>query len=155
MRADWLKLLAPLPHDATPRRSPVASPGSEGAKPGSPIAGWTNVVIDLSDMPYGTRVVLITLDADGRAISASDHVYLRDISRLDVKEAMFAHVPMRQESVGGRIEEDGSFRGTHWTVEGMESDEDEPKWTHTPRPPSDTETSALMELVGEVLKRLV
>jgi hypothetical protein len=153
MRADWLKLLAPLPDDATPRRSPVASPGSEGAKPGSPIAGWTNVVFDLSDMPYGTRIVLITLDAEGRAISASDHVYLRDISRLDVKEAMHAHVPMRQESVGGRIEEDGSFRGTHWTVEGMESDEDEPKWTHTPRPPSDTETSALLELVEEVLRR--
>ena len=153
MPAEWLRLLAPLPESVTPRRSPVASPGTDGAKPGSPIAGWTNVVIDLSDMPHGTRVVLITLDADGRAISASDHVYLRDISRLELKAAMHARVPMRQESVGGRIEEDGSFRGTHWTVEGMESDEDEPKWNHTPRPPSDQETSALLELVEEVLRR--
>lgn len=153
MPADWLQLLAPLPEGAAPRRSPVASPGTDGAKPGSPIAGWTNVVLDLSDMPHGTRVVLVTLDADGRAISASDHVYLRDISGLEVRAALEAHVPMRQESVGGRFEEDGSFRGTHWTVEGMESDEDEPRWTHTPRPPTDEEAAALKELAEELLRR--
>ena len=153
MPADWLKLLAPLPDDAVPRRSPVAPPGTEGAKPGSPIAGWINVVLDLSDMPHGTRVLLVTLDADGRAISASDHVYVRDISGLEYHAALQARVPMRQESVGGRLEEDGSFRGTHWTVEGMESDEDEPKWQHTPRPPSEAETAALKELVEEMLKR--
>lgn len=152
MAAEWLTLFGPLP-PGTPRRSPVAAPGTDGAKPDSPIAGWINVVLDFSDMPHGTRIIHVTLDATGRPISASDHVYLRDITGLDPTAALHARVPMRQESVGGRLEEDGSFRGTHWTVEGMEPDDDEPTWTHTPRPPTDEEIVGLKRVVEDVLSR--
>lgn len=150
-RATWLALLAPIPEDARPRRTPVATPGTPGAAPDSPIAGWTNVVFELSDMPLGTRLFMVTLDASGAPIAASDHIYLRDTGTLDEHTALDARLPMRQESLGGRIEADGSFKGTHWTVEGIETDDEQPGWTHTPRAPTDAEVQRLLALVATIL----
>jgi hypothetical protein len=150
--APWLSLLAPLPADVVPHRAPVAAPGTPQAAPDSPIAGWQSLIVDRSDLPFGGRVVHVTLDAAGVPISASDHVYLRDVDATS--QAPADPVQMRQLSVGGRIEADGTFRGTHWTTAGPEpADDEEPQWQMTPRPPTEREIAALMALVHEVMAR--
>lgn len=149
--APWLSLLAPLPPELTPDRRLVAPPGSPQAAPGSPVAGWEALTIDRSDVPFGTRVVLVTLDAAGTPIAASDHVHLREV---DADVAPGPPVQMRQFSVGGRIEIDGTFRGTHWTTVGPEPEGDEPpQWQMTPRPPTNEEIAGLMAIVREVVAR--
>ena len=150
--AAWLSLLSPVPADVVPRRSPVASPGTAGAAPDSPIAGWESLTIDLTDLPFGTRIIMVTLDATGQPISGSDHVLHRDVNAVDQSGAR--RVYMRQESIGGRIEADGTFRGTHWEVEGFEpEDDDPPDWKHTPRQPTAEESRALLDLLREVITR--
>jgi hypothetical protein len=148
----WLSLLAPLPADAKPERKPLATPGSEGAAPDSPIAGWQDLILDLSDVPFGHRIVSVVLDATGQPIAASDHVVLRAVDASG--RAPDGPVRMRQESVGGRIESDGTFRGTHWIIEGPEpAGDEEPAWPQTPRPPTDEEGARLLEIVREVVAR--
>ena len=60
------------------------------------------------------------------------------------------------ESVGGRFEPDGSFRGT-WTLMTLEcdpaTDESVAKKSEQ-RPPSETEVAALRRLADEVLRRV-
>jgi hypothetical protein len=61
---------------------------------------------------------------------------------------------MLQESIGGRLEPDGRFLGTCWTVAGPEPEDDEPPaWTSTPRPPTDDEVVQLRRLVAELVAR--
>src|SRR5688572_10926676 len=105
----WLALFAALPADARPVRKPVAPPGSEGASPDTPVAGWENLILDLSAPPFGTRIVMVTLDAGGAPISGSDHVLTRHVSAGT--DDPLRPSPMRQLSLGGRIEPDGTFRG--------------------------------------------
>jgi hypothetical protein len=150
--APWLSLFAPLPDDARPSRKPVSAAGTPGAMPESPIAGWESLTLDLSDPPFGIRIVMVTIDASGRPISASDHVMLRQVG--DQPAGSNEKVAMSQSSLGGRIEEDGSFRGTFWTVEGPEPDGDElPQWLQTPRAPTDEEVARLMAIVQDVTAR--
>ena len=88
------------------------------------------------------------MDESGRPISASDHVLFRAPSESGAWE-------MRQESIGGRLELDGSFRGAHWLVTGPEpSGDEEPNWDMRPRAPEDAEIAALKALVAELLSRL-
>ena len=151
-RAPWLSLFAPLPDDARPSRKPVAATGTPGALPESPIAGWESLTLDLSDPPFGIRIVMVTLDASGRPISASDHVMLRQVG--DERPDPSERTTMSQLSLGGRIEEDGTFRGTFWTVEGPEPDGDElPQWLQASRPPTDEEVARLMAIVQELTTR--
>ncbi len=146
----WHALFAPLPPDAVPRRRPVLSSELAGHEHAAAIAGWDSLVVDLSDPPYGLRTIQVTLDAADRPISASDHVLVRFADEASAGTP----VRMRQESVGGRLELDGSFRGTHWDVSGLEPDDDEqPVWESTPRPPTDEEVAALKALVAEMVKR--
>jgi hypothetical protein len=151
--APWLALLALLPDGVMPRRTPVAAPGTAGAAPDSPIAGWESLVLDLSDMPFGIRVLSVTLDAHGTPIAASDHVMRRDVDAAG--QPRTAPPRMRQESVGGRIEADGSVHGTHWIIEGSEVDGDEPPpdWQRTSRAPTADETRRLLALVRDVVAR--
>ena len=151
----WLKFLGPLPADVEPIRKPVAPPGSTAAAPESPIAGWENVTLDLSAPDHGLRVILVTLDATGTAISASDHVLL---SKTDAAgEKILCH-----ESLGGRIESDGSFRGTHWVAEGPEPpDTGEQSGSQMPwgnpvnRQPTAAEVDRLLAIAREVVGRAV
>jgi hypothetical protein len=146
----WHALFAPLPADAVPRRKPVLSPELAGHEHADAIAGWDSLIVDLSDPPYGLRTIQVVLDAADRPISASDHVLVR----FPDEAAGGAPVRMRQESVGGRLEIDGSFRGTHWDVSGLEPVGDEPPlWQSTPRPPTAEELTALKALVAEIVKR--
>jgi hypothetical protein len=146
----WHSLLAPLPPDARPDRKPVAPPELAASPTGAAIAGWENLSLHLSAGAHGLRHLLVVLDESGRAIAASDHVYLRWEEADDAS----GRGRMRQESIGGRIESDGRFLGTCWTVAGPEPREDEaPAWEYTPRGPSDEEISRLRSLVAELMAR--
>jgi hypothetical protein len=145
----WHTLLGPLPPDAIPQRKPVASPEVLAKPEGAAIAGWENLLLYLSAGAAGLRVLQVLLDADGRALSASDHVLFRAEAADGVAPA-----EMRQESIGGRFEDDGTFRGTYWHVSGPEPvDDEEPKWEMVPREPTPEEIAALRELVAELLRR--
>jgi len=144
--ASWQALLAPLPPDALPRRVPVASAALLAAGSADAIADWENLLVELSAGPVGLRIVLVVIDGEARLLAASDHVLIRFPGREPVQ--------VRHESIGGRFEEDGTFKGTCWLIEGPEPVEDEePAWTMSPRPPTATETDLLRALAAEVLRR--
>jgi hypothetical protein len=149
-RPTWHTLLAPLPAEAVPVRKPIGSPEILGTPQGAAIAGWQNLSLNLSAGTFGLRHLLIVLDETGRPIAASDHVLLRWENPSDPSGPWL----MRQESIGGRLEEDGRVLGTCWTVTGPEPREDEPPaWESTPRPPTDEETAVLKRLVAEIVRR--
>ena len=145
----WHALLAPLPPEVIPRRQPVA-PAEILAKPeGAAIAGWEQLTVDLSAGAAGLRVVMVTLDATGQPISASDTVLYRSEGRRGSGGVEYHH-----ESVGGRLESDGTFRGTRWLTVSVETaDGKEPQMHSTPSEPSPADVSALKALVAEVLRR--
>jgi hypothetical protein len=151
MTPDWLRLLAPLPEHAIPERKPVASPDLIASGKADAIAGWQSVSINLSDPCSGLRHILITLDADGKLLSGGDSILLeRQEQRGDVMVTIHD-----QESIGGRFEDDGSFRGTRWRTrtEKIGDADEEGQTTSTPSPPTHEETAALRRLVDDVLKR--
>jgi len=61
------------------------------------------------------------------------------------------------ESVGGRFESDGSFRGTHWktTLESNPRGNDDESTTRSAenRAPSEEEIAALRRIIADVLSR--
>ena len=77
MRPQWLALFAPLPDDAMIERKPVASPELLSSGKADAIAGWESITVNLSDVAAGMRNVMITLDGDGRLLSAGDNVLLQ------------------------------------------------------------------------------
>ncbi len=151
----WHTLLGPLPTDAVPHRRAVASPEILATPSGAAIAGWEQLTIELSAGDAGLRVVLVVLDASGQAISASDTV----LYRVETPEAGTTAVPgapaqVFQDSIGGRIEPDGTFRGTCWRTEGPEpAGDEEPTWESNRSEPTASQIIALMELVAEVMRR--
>jgi hypothetical protein len=150
-RPAWHALLAPLPAGARPVRKPIAPPEVLASPEGSVIAGWTSVTLEFSAPGRGLRHLLVTLDETGRPLSASDHV----LFRAPNPEAPAGPADMRQESIGGRLEADGTFRGTHWLVTGPEPAVDEqPAWDMRSRAPNEEEIVALKALVDELLGRL-
>ena len=149
-KPDWLALLAPLPRDVKPERKPVASAEQIANGTAGPIADWVSLSVHLS-APHGSRHVLITLDGDGRLLSAGDHVMIvSQAARLDRPIATYDH-----ESVGGRYAGDGSFHGTRWiTRTEQEEGADEMDTTSsTPSTPSAADVAALKALVADVMKR--
>jgi hypothetical protein len=145
---DWHALLAPLPGNVRARRRPVATATGLDPAAAASIAGWSSLVLDLS-AAGGLRVVQVLLDADGRPLSASDHVLFRSAGREGSDRPW-----IRQENIGGRFEADGDFRGTYWQVEGPEPEGDEPpRWTPVPRAPTREEVAGLIALVEEVRRR--
>jgi hypothetical protein len=145
----WHALLGPLPAGSAPRASPVGSPALHGTPGGAAIAGWESLVLELSAGSAGLRVLQVLRDAEGRLLSASDHILFRS-------EAEGQPVQIRQESIGGRFEPDGDFRGTFWLITGPEPvDEEEPRWELNPREPTKGEVEALRQLVAEVVRRRI
>ena len=60
----------------------------------------------------------------------------------------------RQESVGGRFEPDGSFRGTRWlSIAEDPGGVDEPEWQSTKSEPSSADVAGLRTLVAELSRR--
>ena len=104
-------------------------------------------MLDLSAGTAGLRVLLVLLDKTGQPISASDSVLYRWAGFGEPAQ-------IRQESIGGRFEPYGTFRGTYWSVLGPEpADGEDPQWEMTPREPTATEVAALTALVAELLER--
>lgn len=146
--APWHALLAPLPDDAVVRRRPVLPPEIAARPESAAAAGWEQLTLELSVPGKGMRHLLVVLDGKGRAISAADHVMYR--------AELGGDVVFFQESVGGRLEEDGSFRGTRWRTLGLESaKEDEAKLDPLPAAPTEAEANALKALVAEIMKRSI
>jgi hypothetical protein len=146
--APWHALLAPLPDDAVVKRRPVLPPEIAAKPESAAIAGWEQLTVELADACRGMRHLLVVLDAAGRAISASDMVMYR--AELGGEVVFF------QETVGGRLEADGSFRGTRWRTLGLDSPRDEEaKLEASPAPPSEAEAQALKSLVAEIMRRSI
>jgi hypothetical protein len=146
----WLALFAPLPDDAVVERKPVASPELVASGKADAIAGWDSVSVNLSDVA-GLRHILITLDANDRLLSASDLVLFQ---RTEPRGRDVVTI-YDQETVGGRYEEDGSFRGTRWVThtEQIGDDEAHAHTTSLPSPPPAADVAALRAAVDAVLKR--
>ena len=148
----WLSLLAPLPHDVVPQRKPVASAQQLANGTAGPIAGWQSITVNLSEPDFGLRHVQITLDEQGRLLAGGDHVMFVRETTPGGEASVTDH-----ESIGGRFEEEGAFRGTHWkaTLETSPND-DESSVTRSAqhRRPSDEEIAGLRRIIDDVLDRL-
>jgi hypothetical protein len=119
----WHALLAPLPEDVIVRRQPVGSPEVLATPEGAAIAGWEQLTVELSAGLAGLRHVLVVLDATGQPISASDTALYRvGVSKTeqdaDTPSESVLSAEFYQESIGGRFETDGTFRGTRWQTVG-------------------------------------
>jgi len=144
----WHALLAPLPDDVVVKRRPVAPPEITGKPEGAAIAGWEQLTVELSAAGRGMRHLLVVLDAHGTPISANDMVMYS--AELGGEHVFF------QENVGGRLETDGSFRGTRWRTLGVEGPkDDEARLEASPSQPTAAESAALKTLVAEILKRSI
>jgi hypothetical protein len=60
-----------------------------------------------------------------------------------------------QENVGGRFDEDGSFRGTRWLThtEQIGDDDENAHTTSLPSPPSEQDVASLRAIIDAVMKR--
>ena len=147
MSESWHTLLAAIPKDVRVNRRPVIPPHSTGVT-ATPVFDWETLTIELSDGNSGLRHVLVTLDGQGRPISASDLVLYR--SGLED-----GRVEVRTESIGGRIEADGRFFGTRWTSIGYETraTESDAGIQSTSSVPTDQDVDRLLTLVKDVQKR--
>jgi hypothetical protein len=154
--APWHALLAPIPADAVLLRKPVASPEILATPQGAAIAGWEQLTIELSAGAAGLRHILVVLDATGQAISAGDTVlYQRRRTSQPGAAGAGGDTEFYQESVGGRLEPDGSFRGTRWRTVGVDKENsDEPQLESTPSQPSEADVVGIRALVAEVMRRM-
>ena len=153
-RPPWHALLAPLPPDVVPRREPVAAADVRSTPAGAIIAGWEKLVLELSAGAHGLRVVLVVCDRGGTVISASDWVLHRSNVGELPSTTSGAAAECRHESVGGRFEPDGSFRGTAWRMVGAVPVEGQaPQWESTPSEPTRNEVAALRAVAAQLLER--
>jgi len=148
-RPEWHALLAGIPPDAVPTRAPVGTPEVWASPEGAAIAGWEQLSLHLTAGGGGLRILLVLLDAAGTPVAASDHVLFRSPG-----DESSARVRIRQESIGGRLEPDGTFAGTCWLTTGPEPEADEPpEWDSTPSAPTESQVAALRALVADLLAR--
>jgi hypothetical protein len=150
-RKAWHALLAPLPDDVVPHRQPVGTPEILASDHGGAIAGWEQLTIDLSAGVEGLRAVLVVLDPNGKPISASDTVLHRiESPQGSADRPAYIH----QESIGGRIDSDGTFRGTCWQADAPEPpDGEDARWDMKRSEPTASQVDALFALVAEVVRR--
>jgi hypothetical protein len=146
----WHALFAPLPPDATPRREPIVPPEILARPEGAAVAGWDKITLDLSAGCDGMRMVMVTVDAAGQPLSASDHV----VFRSEIGSGRDVMVEFRHESVGGRLEPDGTFLGTRWsTVSTQTPDGKDLSSQSTSSHPSAEDEAAIRALGAELIRR--
>lgn len=152
---DWHVLLGPLPPEAVPTRQPVASPEVLASPTGWSIAGWEQIALHLSAGFAGSRSSLAVLDGNGTLLSGSDNVlYCFGLDGGPPPEDPDAPCLIRQETVGGRFEPDGSFRGTRWLTEAEDpGGVDELDWKATKSEPSAEDVEGLRRVVAELIRR--
>jgi len=149
----WHALLGPLPEDAMPQRQPVAPPEVLESSTGSALAGWEQLVLHLSAGPAGSRTILVVLDGDGTLLSGGDNVLYRSGLSDPAPPTEEGPALVRQESVGGRFEPDGSFHGTRWHSVAVDRGEEELEWESTRSEPSPDDVTALRLIVAELMRR--
>lgn len=109
----------------------------------------------LSAGPAGSRTTMVVLDASGALLSGSDGVLFR-MGLEGAPPPTDCDVPalIHQESVGGRFEPDGSFRGTRWrSVAVDDGREEDLEWELTRSDPSPADASGLRSLLAELIRR--
>ena len=149
----WHELLAPLPADALPRRQPIAAPEVLARPEAAAIADWQQLVVELSAGSAGLRILLVVLDGSGRPISASDAV-LRTETVSDMGDDAAVAVRHVHENIGGRIEEDGSIRGTRWRTVSVDTNGGKREIQQsTPSEPSAADAERLKALVDDIVRR--
>lgn len=128
----------------------MASPELIASGQADAIAGWESLTVHLSDPAAGMRHVQITLDRNGTVLSGGDMVLLQ---REEQRGRDLVTI-YDQENVGGRFEEDGSFRGTRWIThtEQVGDDENE-RTTSLPSPPSEQDVASLRAIIEAVIWR--
>jgi hypothetical protein len=100
------------------------------------------------------RVAMVSVDGSGQPNGVSDLVMYRTPTVAEAGAS--APVAVRMESAGGRVESDGTIRGTRWTTVGVDHpdrEEDEIPLDSTPGPLGDAEAAALRALAVELLRR--
>ena len=93
----------------------------------------------------------IMLDEHGELLAASDQVMFVRETTPDGEATTTDH-----ESIGGRFEREGSFRGTHWNSRlesGGVNDEDSVTTGASKKPPTESEIVALRRIVEDVLAK--
>ncbi|PYQ72519.1 MAG: hypothetical protein DMG04_17270 [Acidobacteria bacterium] len=149
----WHELLAPLPADALPRRQPIAAPEVLARPEAAAIADWQQLIVELSAGSAGLRILLVVLDGSGRPISASDAV-LRTETISDIGDDAAVAVRHVHENIGGRFEEDGSFRGTRWRTVSVDTNGGKREIQQsTPSEPSAADAERLKALVDDIVRR--
>jgi hypothetical protein len=118
------------------------------------VAGWEQLVLHLSAGAAGSRTILVVLDASGTLLSASDGVLYHPGQSGAPSPTEESPALIRQETVGGRFEPDGSFRGTRWHSVAVDRGGDEdPEWELTPSQPSPDDVAGLRLVVAELIRR--
>ena len=152
----WHALLAPLPAEAVVSRKPVAPAELVNDASTSAIAGWDQLTVELSAGRDGLRHLMVVLDATGRPISAGDHVLtIREVTDATSGALLNEYV---HDSLGGRIEPDGTFNGTRWHMVRVlapdeEADEDNPPADARSSKPTAEEIVAIRALVADIMQR--
>ena len=155
----WHALLAPLPTDATVARRSVAPGELRNDERMAAIAGLVQLTVELSAGNDGLRHLMVVLDAAGLPISAGDHVMTcRELpDTVTGPTTEYVH-----ESIGGRLEADGSFNGTRWRmVRALTEDEEDVAMDDTDVAgfnskraiPTPDEIAKLKALVADILDR--
>ena len=152
----WHALLAPLPEGAIVYRKPVTSPELANDPSVAAIAGWDQLTVELSAGRDGLRHLMVVLDATGTPISAGDHVLtIREVGNASSGALLNEYV---HDSLGGRIETDGTFNGTRWHIVRLlapdeeAGEDDAPSEAHSAKP-TDQQVSAIKALVADILRR--
>jgi len=152
----WHTLLAPLPSDAVVSRKSVVSLERANDPSTAAIAGWDQLTVELSAGRDGLRHLLVLLDATGQPITAGDHVLtIREVTSESSGALLNEYV---HESIGGRLEPDGTFNGTRWHIvrilaPGEEVGEDDSPSDARSSKPTEEEVSAIKALVADMLRR--
>jgi hypothetical protein len=153
---NWHALLAPLPAEAVVQRRPVVSPELANSVDVSAIAGWEQLTVEMSAAADGLRHLMVVLDPTGQPISAGDHVLTCRAVPGDGSRTEYTH-----ESIGGRLENDGTFNGTRWHIvrvlaegEGdTDADPAAPGFESRHSRPTADEVMAIKSLVADILRR--
>jgi hypothetical protein len=150
--APWHVLFAPVPDGLVPIRKPVAAPEIMESPAGAATAEWEQLTLEISAGSAGARILLVTLDATGQAIAASDWVLYRIEREREPGDDIA--VEYRHETVGGRFETDGSFAGTRWLTVTAETHEGEQRQLEsTSSRPTAADEDGLRSVVAEMLRR--
>lgn len=98
--------------------------------PSSPLAGWEQLVVELTEGFHARRVVHVLIDGAGALLSASDHV-MTVVSEPagsagGVGSDLAAPAAERyyHESVGGRFDGEDRFDGTYWRMWTIDTGDD-------------------------------